>query len=296
MKLSSKPDAPIRVDLADISRDSVIEASTKPFRRRSNNSRIDYSTNSMVRGLVIVAAILAVIVGLIALGRLVGPPAPTYQWTWSVVPQYIPFLLHGLRLTIILTVVTIVCGMVLGVFVAAARMSKSPPLQVFITAYIELMRGTPLLVQLVWMYYCLPIVTGVQLPAVASVLIALILNMGAFYGEAFRAGLQSIPTQELESARVLGLSYWQQMRYVTVPQAFRIILPVLISMSVSLFKDTSLVAIIGLSDLMYNGLSASISTYRPLELLSAVAVIYFIVAFPATQLLRRLEVHLMRNQ
>lgn len=282
--------------LEDLTRGTLVESPMRLIRKRTRTSSPDYDARSMGRGAAIVAVIIAGIAGLIVLGRLLGPQGPTYQWTWNVVPQYIPFLLHGLELTLILTVVTVACGMLLGVFVASARMSSLPPLRAFITAYIELMRGTPLLVQLVWMYYCLPIVTGIQLPAVASVLIALILNMGAFYGEAFRAGLQSIPVQEIESANILGLSYWQQMRYVKVPQAFRTILPVLISMSISLFKDTSLVAIVGLSDLMYNGLSASISTYRPLELLTAVAVIYFLVAFPATVVLRRLEIYLLRNQ
>jgi polar amino acid transport system permease protein len=92
------------------------------------------------------------------------------------------------------------------------------------------------------------------------------------------------------------LSYWQQMRYILVPQTFRVILPVLISMSISLFKDTSLVSIVGLSDLMYNGLSASMTTYRPLELLSVVAIFYFLVAFPATLILRRFELHLQKKQ
>jgi len=282
--------------LEGLSRETLLQGPAGIMRKRTGTLSPDYDARSMGRGLAIVSVIVAFIAALIVLGRSIGPPGPTYQWTWNVVPQYIPFLLHGLELTVILTVVTVACGMLLGVFVASARMSSLPPLRIFITAYIELMRGTPLLVQLVWMYYCLPIVTGIQLPAVTSVLIALILNMGAFYGEAFRAGLQSIPTQEIESANILGLSYWQQMRHVKVPQAFRTILPVLISMSISLFKDTSLVAIVGLSDLMYNGLSASISTYRPLELLSAVALLYLAVAFPATVILRRLEIHLLRNQ
>jgi polar amino acid transport system permease protein len=265
-------------------------------RKRFGNHGPRYDAANMIRGLLIVGAIIAAVLGAVFVGRILGPPGPTYRWTWGVVPEYLPFLAQGLQLTLFLSVIAIACGMLLGIFVAAAKLSDSPPLQVFITGYIEVMRGTPLLVQLVWAYYCLPIVTGLQLPAVTSVLIALILNMGAFYGEAFRAGLQSIPRQEVESANILGLSYWQQMRYILVPQTFRIILPVLISMSISLFKDTSLVAIVGLSDLMYNGLSASISTYRPLELLTVVAIFYFLVAFPATLVLRRFELHLLRKR
>ncbi|MEO9095316.1 MAG: amino acid ABC transporter permease [Microbacteriaceae bacterium] len=283
-------------DLDALARATMVGQPLALIKRRRADRGAQYDAPNMIRGFLIVGAIVIVVVGAVFIGRALGPSAPTYRWTWSVVPQYLPFLAQGLGLTLFLSVVTIVCGMILGILVAAAKLSSYPPLQVFITGYIEVMRGTPLLVQLVWAYYCLPIVTGLQLPPVASVLVALILNMGAFYGEAFRAGLQSIPRQEVESANVLGLSYWQQMRYILVPQTFRIILPVLISMSISLFKDTSLVAIVGLADLMYNGLSASVSTYRPLEILTVVAIFYFAVAFPATLILRRLELHLMKKQ
>lgn len=279
-----------------VARETMLQGSLALVGRRRRSRSQKHDARSVASGLSIICLVLGLILGLVLLGRAVSPPGPAYSWTWDLVPEYIPFLLEGLKITVVLTVVTVLIGGVLGVAVAAARMSALPPLGTVTTFYIEVMRGTPLLVQLVWVYYCLPIVTGIELPAIASVLVALILNMGAFYGEAFRAGLQSIPVQEVESASILGLSYWQQMRYVKVPQAFRVILPVLMSLSVSLFKDTSLVAIVGLPDLMYNGLSVSTSTYRPLEMLSTVALIYFLVAFPVSALLRRLEVYLLRNQ
>lgn len=266
------------------------------IRSGSNMLPAHYRAGSMFRGLAIVAGIVAVFAVLVVVGRAASPPAPTYTWNWGLIPRYLPFLFQGLGLTVFFTVVTIVGGMVLGIFVAAARLSELPPLQLFVVAYIEIMRGTPLLVQLVWVYYALPIVTGIALSPIASVLVALILNMGAFYGEAFRAGIQAIPRAETESAQILGLSYWQRMRYVIVPQATRTIMPVLVSMSISLFKDTSLVAIIGIGDLMYNGLSMATLTYRPLELLSVVALLYFLVAFPATLILRRVEVRFNRGQ
>lgn len=134
------------------------------------------------------------------------------------------------------------------------------------------------------------------MPAIIAALIALTLNVGAFYGEAFRSGIQAVPRDQVETADVLGLSYFQRMRFVIAPQAIRTVLPVLISTSIALFKDTSLVSAIGVADLMYNGRLLASQTYRPLELLTAVAVFYFAIAFPFTILMRRLEVHLSRHR
>ena len=166
-----------------------------------------------------------------------------------------------------------------GVLVAAARLSTFFPLQAAITAYIEVMRGTPLLVQLVWVYFALPILTGIQLPAVEAAILTLTLNSGAFYGEAFRSGIQAIPKEQVETADILGLRYVQRMRYVIVPQAFRIVLPVLISNSIGLFKDTSLASTLGIAELMYQGNLASFDSYRPLEILTTVAALYLRLRF-----------------
>ena len=219
---------------------------------------------------------------------------PPYDWNFGIVGQYLPALLEGLAYTLVLTVFVITVGMSLGVVVAGARLSRFRPIRWVTTGYIELMRGTPTLVQLVWAYYCLPIIFGVQLPAFIAVSFALILNTSAFYGEAFRAGIQSIPREELETADILGLSYVQRMRYVVVPLTVRIVLPVLISLSIGLFKETSLVSTLGVADLMYQGRLIATQTYRPLEILTAVAIIYFLVALPVTLAARRLEIHLSR--
>lgn len=218
-----------------------------------------------------------------------------YSWNFSVVTPFIGALVDGLLLTVKMTLVTIVLGMILGITVAGARLSSFAPLRWVTTMYVEIMRGTPALVQLFWVYYALPIVTGVQLPAFESVVLALTLNVGAFYGEAFRSGIQAIPREQVETADVLGLNYFQRMRFVVVPQAFRIVLPVLISISISLFKDTSLVSALGVNELMYTARSVATDTYRPLEVYTAVAIIYFLVAFPVTLIMRRYEIYLSRH-
>ena len=220
---------------------------------------------------------------------------PAYQWDFGVIGPYLNFLVQGLVLSLEITVITITLGLVLGIMVAMARLSSVRPLRMAVALYVEVMRGTPALVQLVWIYYALPIVTGIQLPAFESVILAFTLNLGAFYGEAFRSGIQAIPREQIETGDVLGLSYLQRMRYVIVPQAFRIVLPVVISIGISLFKDTSLVSTLGVADLMYNGKTVATETYRPLEIFTTVAIIYFIVAFPITIIMRRYEIYLSRH-
>ena len=218
----------------------------------------------------------------------------SYDWAWGIVPRALPALLKGLQLTLLITVVVVLVGFFLAIFVAAGRLARSPLINKPIAAYIEFFRGTPALVQLVWVYYCLPIVLGLELPSIASIILALTLNVGAFYGEAIRAGIQAIPRDQSESADILGLSYVDKMRYVILPQALRIIIPIALSQSISLFKDTALVSTLGVADLMYQARVVATETYRPLEILTVAAMIYFVLAFPCTIATRLLELRLAR--
>jgi polar amino acid transport system permease protein len=218
----------------------------------------------------------------------------SYEWAWWIVPRAMPALMKGLQLTLLVTVAVIALGFLLAIFVAAGRLARNPLINKPVAAYIEFFRGTPALVQLVWVYYCLPIVLGIELPSVASIVLALTLNVAAFYGEAIRAGIQAIPRDQSESADILGLSYVDKMRYVILPQGFRIIIPVVLSQSISLFKDTALVSTLGVADLMYQARVVATETYRPLEILTVAAMIYFVLAFPCTVATRLLELRLAR--
>jgi polar amino acid transport system permease protein len=218
----------------------------------------------------------------------------SYQWAWWVVPRAMPALVKGLQLTLLITLAVIVLGFLLAILVAAGRLARSPLINKPVAAYIEFFRGTPALVQLVWVYYCLPIVLGIELPSIASIILALTLNVAAFYGESIRAGIQAIPRDQSESADILGLSYADKMRYVILPQAFRIIIPIVLSQSISLFKDTALVSTLGVADLMYQARVVATETYRPLEILTVAAMIYFVLAFPCTIATRILELRLAR--
>lgn len=215
-----------------------------------------------------------------------------YDWAWRVIPRALPALFLGLKMTLAVTVVVIILGLLLGTVVAAGRLARSALINKPVALYIEFFRGTPALIQLVWIYYCLPIVFGVELPTFASIIVALTLNVGAFYGEAIRAGIQAIPRDQTEAADVLGLGYVDKMRFVVLPQAFRIIIPVALSQSISLFKDTALVSTLGVADLMYQARVLATETYRPIEILTTAALIYFVIAFPLTIATRLLEVRL----
>ena len=223
-----------------------------------------------------------------------GGVSMSYDWAWGIVPRTLPALFEGLRVTLAITVMVIILGFLLGILVAAGRLARNPLINKPVAAYVEFFRSTPALVQLVWMYYCLPIVLGIAIPSFASIVIALSLNVGAFYGEAIRSGIQAIPRDQVEAADILGLSYPDKMRFVVLPQAFRIIIPVALSLSISLFKETSLVSTLGMADLMYQARVVATETYRPIEILTVAALIYFIIAFPFTVALRVVELRLAR--
>jgi len=207
---------------------------------------------------------------------------------WGVAFRYWPLLAKGLLLTFQVTVAVTILGLVLGILVAAGRLARRGWINKPVAAYVEVFRGTPALIQLYWFYYCLPIFLGIRLPGLTAVVVALTLNVGAFYGEALRSGIQT------EAADIIGLSYFQKMVYVVIPQALRIVVPVLLSLTVSLFKDTSLVSALGVADLMYQARVVSTETYHPIEIFTAAAVIYFLVATPLSTLTRRLELRMAR--
>lgn len=255
-------------------------------------------SNERLLSVIFAFVFLAVVAVLMAVILLSGnsASAPTYDWDFGVLNRYIPFLFDGLKITFAIALIAIPSGMLLGIAVALMQLSSSRLLRWPATIYVEIMRCTPMLVVLVWFYYALPILTGIALPAFQAVVLAFTLNSGAFFAEAFRSGIKSLPRGQVEAATILGLTYLQRMRYVIVPQGLRTVLPVLVSISVQLFKDTSLVAVLGVADLMYNGQVAANNSFRPLEILTTLAVVYFAILFPITLLLRRLEQRLGRHR
>ena len=218
-----------------------------------------------------------------------------YNFDWDVIARAFPAMMQGLGITVQITLITIAISMVLAVPVAVGRMSKIEVIRWAAQAYIEVFRCTPLLVQLFWIFYAMPALTGVTLPGEVSAVIALTANLTAFMAEAYRSGFQSVPVEQVEAGRMLQLSRFQQLRYIIVPQALRQQLPVILSLNISLFKDTALVSTIAVADLMFISNTISSQTYRSLEVFTLAAFVYFAIAFPVSLATSALERRMQNN-
>ncbi|MCA1370152.1 amino acid ABC transporter permease [Bradyrhizobium sp. BRP14] len=208
---------------------------------------------------------------------------------FSIILRFQEALALGLWMTIKLTLICVVLGCSLGFVVGLARTSRSAVLRAISGAYVEFFRGTPVLIQLFWIFFCLPLILGVELSNLASGVIALTLYMGAISSETFRASLKSIGPEQLDACVALGLPRRVQVTNVILPQAVLRAVPTLLSNCVSLFKESALVSAVGMADLMFVGQNISNNTARPIEVLTVVALIYFAIAFPLTRAVTLVE-------
>ncbi|WP_247255031.1 amino acid ABC transporter permease [Pseudomonas moorei] len=214
---------------------------------------------------------------------------------FTVVFSYWQALLQGLALTLVFTVGCAIMGSLCGFLLSLLRASRRRWLSVPAGLYVELFRGTPLLIQLFWVFFCFPVVFGIDIAPYVSVLLALTLYMTAITSETFRGALKSIPGEQHDACVALGLASWNKTVFVVFPQALLRGIPPLLSNVVSLFKESALISSVGIADLMFVGQNISNSTARPVEFLSAVAVIYFLVAFPLTRLVGVVETRMLRR-
>jgi polar amino acid transport system permease protein len=205
-------------------------------------------------------------------------------YDWSVVWDHRWEFLGGVWVTILLAVVTMAISIPLGVVVMLLRQSGIKAIEVAATIFVEIFRNVPLLMLVFWAYYAIPRLTGFSMSNWTTGIIALVLNVTAYNAENFRAGVNSIRKGQLEAALSVGMTRWQAMRKVILPQAVRRIVPVLASTWVSLFKGTSLVSAIGVADLAYIALDLRGATFRVLEILTALAVIYWVLGYPQAKL------------
>jgi polar amino acid transport system permease protein len=171
-----------------------------------------------------------------------------------------------------------------GLLLAFLRLSGLRILRVPATAFVELFRSTPLLLQVYWAFYVLPALLGVGFSAIVTALIGLVCNVAAFNSETFRAGILSIRQGQVNAALALGMGRVQVMRYIVLPQAVRRVLPALATTWVSLFKDTSLVSTIAVGDLSYEALRIRSETYRVMEVLTGMAALYWLLGYPQAKL------------
>ena len=212
-----------------------------------------------------------------------------YQWNFGLLLNYLPLLTSGALVTLAFTFGTIALGILIGLVIGIGRMSRFRIVTVPLMLVTEVFRCTPPLVQLVWCYYALPVILNAQIPGILAATMVLSCYVGAFYSEIFRGGIVSIEKGQWEAARALGLRSWPLMRRGILPQAVRRMVPPFMNQSVIQLKTTSLVSTIAVPDLLYNGSLITAETYRPLEIYTVIAVIYFVLLFPATRLAQWLE-------
>ena len=215
----------------------------------------------------------------------------------DLVVRYHNFFLEGVENTLIIAVFTVLFGTILGVLMAMARMSKFKPLKWLATAYIEFFRGTPLMVQLMFIFYGLPMI-GVTFPKVSFIpdfdrfaagVVAMSLNSCAYVAEIIRSGIQAVDAGQMEAARCLGFHHREAMALVILPQAVRNILPALGNEFVTIIKESSIVSVISIADLMFRAKGIIAKTYSSLECLAVVAIIYFILTFLGGRLIALME-------
>ncbi len=205
-----------------------------------------------------------------------------FEWSW------LPQLAHGLVITLEITVVCIMVGIVLGLGLAMMRVYGPRWLSILASAYIQFFRGTPLLVQLFLVYFGLP-TWGIVLPALISGILALGLNTAAYQAEYFRGAIQAVKQGQLMAARALGLTLPQALRYVILPQALRIVIPSWSNELILMLKYTSIVYMVTVLDLMGEGYRIAAGNFKYFEVFIVVALFYLAIVFVITQLLRLLE-------
>jgi His/Glu/Gln/Arg/opine family amino acid ABC transporter permease subunit len=200
-----------------------------------------------------------------------------YTFSFAEVVKALPYLTEGAALTVAISLTAMVVGLVLGLGLALATQVRARPLRWTVAAYVEVFRNTPLLIQIFFIYFAMPNLIGLKLPPFLSGLTALALYTAAYNTEIFRAGLEAVAFGQREAARASGLAPWQEMRYVIVPQAVRISFPALGNNLVSLVKNSSLVSVIGMVELMFVANDISFNNFRSFEIYGAAAVYYIVL-------------------
>jgi polar amino acid transport system permease protein len=213
-----------------------------------------------------------------------------YEWDFTMIfVGYEMLWLKGMLTTLAYATGTVVGGLMIGVTCGMGVLSGKRWLTIPIHIYVEAFRCTPVLVQIVWFFFALPVIIGVTIPAWLAAGIGLTLYMGCFSTEIFRGGIVSIDKGQWQASRAIGMTYPQMMRHIILPQAMRRMVPPFVNQSVIQFKNTALLYVVAVPDMMYTGYLVVSDTYRPLEVYSGVAVGYFLVLYPLTQWGKRLE-------
>ena len=239
---------------------------------------------------------------LAAIISVVGVVAYFLNWDlllsldFSVVWEYREVLLRGLMLTLALTAWAAVLGLLFGTMLAIASQSPIAVLRWVVMAFVEIWRNTPLLVQLIWIHFALPLVTGINTTALQSGVIGITLQASAYFTEIVRGGIESVPKGQWEAAYSLALPSRIRWTKIILPPAIRTMIPPLVNLTISFFKGTAILSILHVSELMTVTNRISNVTFKPVELFSAIAVIYFVVGYLISKTTLRLEYFLQKRE
>jgi polar amino acid transport system permease protein len=237
--------------------------------------------------------LVALVAGLIAILSITKPDP-----YWRIVL----FVRDGIGITVLITVVSFILMLFVGMLGGLGRISKNKFIHLVTTLYVELVRGIPLLVQLIWWYFAFPVIikqigvwthvgflSNYQANAIVLAIFGFVFCYGAYMSEIFRAGIQSIPKGQMEAARSLGMSYFQSMRYVVLPQAFRVILPPVGNEFIALLKDSSLVSAVALADLTRRGREFMAANFDPLQVWTMIALLYLVMTLFSARIVNYIE-------
>jgi polar amino acid transport system permease protein len=202
------------------------------------------------------------------------------MFRFDTVLKDLPFLLRGAQATIFVSFFALIIGMVIGLIIALLRISRLRALSFAASFFVDVLRSTPLLVQLMWIFFALPILTGVALSPIAAGVIGLGLYAGAYLSEVYRSGILSIPQGQWHASMALGMTTNQLLWRVILPQALVRVLPPMASLWISMLKESALVSAVSVEELLYRGASLAAFTLRPVESFTATAALYFAITYP----------------
>ena len=225
-----------------------------------------------------------------------------YNWGWDIINPNnlegltnLKFLISGITITIYISVISIFLAMIIGLLITLPSLSKNKFLNYLNITYVEIIRAIPLLVLILWIYYGLPIISGISFSPFVSGIIALTISESAFQAEIFRAGINSIKKAQWEAGSSLGLTFFARLRLIILPQAIKNILPSLGNQFVYVLKMSSLVSVIGIADLTRKANELVVTTYRPLEIYTFLILEYLILILFVSYLVRKLEKKLKKE-
>ena len=211
------------------------------------------------------------------------------DFDWSVVARAYPFLLQGMWLTLQLTFIAILGGIFFGMLLALLRLTPVRAVSFAAGSYVNFFRSMPLILVIFWFYFLVPVLVGRPIGGFYSVLIAFVMFEAAYYCEIIRAGIQSVSRGQMMAGSALGLTYAQSMKEIVLPQAFRNMIPVLLTQSIIMFQDTSLVYVVGLKDFLTSADIIANRDNRLVEMYTVVAVVYFVLCLSGSLLVRKLQ-------